>query len=197
MIRLYSGDRLKAAVNENVGQGDGSNRYFMFDMFPLVSSPTANVVVFLTGVTAATNTYTISGNVGRLTFAGANTPAAGATILVNYEYYTLSSGEITDILSGYAGKPMLAAANAVLIIAADNARLFNYTMGDKKVDRSDVVKNLLELSRSLEKRYYKQVSTDNYDTTIATMPDDTGLPYHGFDTAVAYLGNDANDDVII
>ena len=186
-IRTLIADRNKAAVNEVIGEGDGVNRFFQFDMFPLLSSPTANVAILVTGVTAATNSYTLSGDVGRLTFTAA--PANGATIIANYEYNALSSGELSQIESGFSTQPYLAAANACLVLAADASRFFAYTMGDKSVDKRRVASNLIELSRTLENRHYTMQSKTIAGTTFS-FPDTTGLPYSNFDTGVAYLNEE-------
>jgi len=188
-IRILIADRNKAAVNERVGEGDGVNRYFQFDMFPLVSSVTANVAIFLTGVTAATNTYLLSGDIGRLTFTDGNAPANGATILAHYDYNALSSGEISQIESGHTSEPYLVAANCCLVLAADASRYFAYTMGDKSVDKRRIANNLLELSKTLENRHYTMQSKNIAGSTFS-FPDTTGLPYNNFDTAVAYIGED-------
>ena len=188
-LRVLIADRNKAAINEVVGEGDGVNRYFQFDMFPLVSSPTANVVIFLTGVTAATNSYTLSGDVGKLTFGAANAPANGATILAIYDYNALSSGELSQIESGYSTSPYLAAANACLVLAADATRFFAYTMGDKSVDKRRVADSLINLSKTLENRHYTMQSK-NITGSVFGFNDTTGLPYYGFDTSVAYIGTD-------
>ena len=188
-LRTLIADRNKAAVNEVIGEGDGTNRYFQFDMFPLVSAVTANVAIYLTGVTAATNTYLLSGDVGRLTFSAGNAPANGATILANYDYNALSSGELTQIESGHEATPYLVAANACLVLAADASRFFAYTMGDKSVDKRRIANNLIELSKTLENRHYTMQSKTIAGTTFS-FPDTTGLPYSNFDTGVAYLNKE-------
>lgn len=185
LMRMLIGDRKKVAVNEIVGEGDGANRYFLLDMAPIASAPTATLAIFLTGVTAATNTYTVSGEIGRITFNVGSQPAAGATILANYEYYALSSGELSDILSGYTGSPYLAASNAALCIAADASKLFMYTLGDKTVDKRRVADNLIKLSEALKEQHATLVATNNYTASIFTFKDDSGTVYDGFDTAVA------------
>lgn len=189
-VRLLIGDREKAAVNETVGEGDGNNRYFQLDMYPLVSSPTSTLVIFLTGVTAATNTYVISGDVGRVTFNAGSSPGAGHTLVANYNYHALSSGELTDMLSGHTGAPFLAAANAALILAADASRLFMYTMGDKTVDKRRVAENLRELSKELENRHYNVLDRSSFDASVFTFKDNSGTPYEGYDSAVSYLDDD-------
>ena len=185
-IRTLIADKTKAAVNEVIGEGDGTNRYFQFDMFPLVSAATANVAIYLTGVTAATNTYTLSGDIGRLTFSAGNAPAGGATIIANYDYNALSSGELTQIESGHEATPYLVAANACLVLAADASRFFSYTMGDKTVDKRKVASNLLELSKALENRHYTTQSKTQTGT-VFTFKDGTGLPYDGYSTSSAYI----------
>ena len=184
---MLIGDRKKAAVNEVVGVGDGANLRFQLDMFPLASAPTGILTVLLTGTTAATNTYTIDGELGTLTFLAGSVPAAGATILASYSYHALTSGELSEFLSGHTGSPFLAAANAIMVVAADASRLFAYTMGDKTVDKRRVSNSLLELSKELENKHYNQRDDGAYSGTVFTFKDDTGTPYHGYDSAVSYL----------
>jgi len=185
LVRLLIGDRPKAATKEIVGEGDAVNKVFQLDMYPIASSPSAVLALFLTGVTAATNTYTISGGVGRITFGAVNAPAAGATIHADYKYVALTDSEITDILSGHTGEPYLAAANAALVLAADSSRLFMYTMGDKTVDKRKVANNLLELSSSLENRHYTVLDKSSYTGTVFSHTDDISTPYYNYDTAVS------------
>ena len=184
-VRLLIADRVKAATNEVVGEGDGVNRYFQLDMYPLASAPTATLVLLNTGVTAATNTYTISGGVGRITLTAFLT--AGNTLLANYKYVALTDSEITDILSGHTGEPYLAAANAALVLAADASRLFAYTMGDKSVDKRKVASNLIELSKELENRHYRIRDDTNFDGTVFTFKDASNTYYDGYDTSIAYV----------
>ena len=186
-VRLLIGDRIKVAVNESVGVGDGINRWFQFDMYPLVTNPTSHVVIFLTGTTAATNSYTLSASVGRITFNAGAAPVAGHTLLGQYDYHALSSGELSDILSGHTGSPYLAAANACLILAADASRLFMYTMGDKTVDKRRVASDLRELSKELENRHYTMRDDAGLAVNWWTSKDDTGTHYYGYDSAVSYL----------
>src|SRR3990167_5012885 len=154
-------------------------------MYPLASAPTATLVLLNTGVTAATNTYTISGGVGRITLTAFLT--AGNTLLANYKYVALTDSEITDILSGHTGEPYLAAANAALVLAADASRLFAYTMGDKSVDKRKVASNLIELSKELENRHYRIRDDTNFDGTVFSFKDDTGTPFSSYDSAVAFI----------
>lgn len=189
LIRMLIGDRTKVAVNENVGQADGVNKYFQLDMFPLASSPTAVLTLVSSGVTVTATNYTISGAIGRITFVAANSTGntAGNTLIAHYKYHSLTSGEISDILSGHTGSPYLAAANAALVLAADDSRLFSYTLGDKAVDKRRVAENLRELSKMLENRHYKMLDRESYTASVFTFKDNTNTVYHGYDTAVAYV----------
>jgi hypothetical protein len=186
-VRLLIADRVKKTVNENVGEGDASNLRFQFDMFPLTDPPTAHVAIFLTGATAATNTYVISAAVGGLTFNAGNAPAAGHTVLACYDYVALTTAETNDLLSGHTGSPYLIAARACALLAADTSRLFAYTMGNKKVDKTQVARNLLRTSERYEKLHYAGVKDARFGAEVVTFKDDTGTPYEGYDTAVAFL----------
>lgn len=184
-VRTLIGDNKKCALNERVGVGDGTNKYFKLDMFPVVSSPTASVIILVTGVAATTATTTFDEALGRVTFTVA--PSAGDNILATYEYHALSSGEISDFLSGLTGSPKLAASNAALALAGNASKLFSYTMGEKSVDKKKVAQNLLALSKQLKEQHFELKANANYGSQVFTMKDNTGTPYEGYDSAVAYL----------
>ena len=185
-IRTLIGDNRKVAVNEVVGVGDSVNRYFQLDMFPMVSGATASLVLFLTGVEAVTANLNISGNIGRLVFTAGNAPTS-VTILANYEYFALTSGELTDFLSGHTGAPFLAAANACLALAGDARKLFSYTMGEKAVDKRKIASDLRELSKELIDRHYRVRDDSNFSSKVFTFKDNTGTPYESYDSAVTFL----------
>jgi len=187
-VRNLCGDRVKKAVNEVVGQGDGTNIHFQLDMYPMVTNPTAHVYLTQTGGAVATGEVTFSASVGMVTFTS-SALKAGNTLLATYDYHALSSGELTDMLSGLTGKPLLAASKACLILAADATRLFMYTMGDKTVDKRRVARDLMELSKTLENKHY--TNRDDVGTTVNwwTAKDNSGTIYDGYDSATAYLGS--------
>ena len=187
-IRNLCGDRKKKAVNELVGEGDGTNTRFQLDMYPMVTNPTSHVYLLQTGQAVATGEITFSASVGMITFTSAL--KAGHALLATYDYHALSSGELTDMLSGLTGKPFLAAANACLILAADASKLFMYTMGDKTVDKRKVASHLFELSSILENRHYKSRDDAGTSVKVWTVLDNSGTVYDGYDSASAYLGTD-------
>jgi hypothetical protein len=183
LIRVLVGDKRKAAVNEPFGEGDGTNRRFQLDMFPLASSPTSTLAIFLTGVTAATNSYVVSGDVGRVTFNVGSEPAQDAQMVASYEYFAISSGDISNILSGLTATPYLAASRVALALAADASRFFAYTMGDKSVDKRKVAENLRLLSKDLKDTHFEVIEDQNYTATVFTFKDNSGTPFHGYDVA--------------
>lgn len=191
-VRLLIGDRKKAVVRELVtANNDGVELIFQLNMYPLASGAadgagTGNVRMWSSGVEVTeTATTTWSGALGRCTLASALT--AGEKLEASYSYYTLTSGELSDILSGHTGYPLLAASHAALVLAGDTSRYFAYTMGEKIVDKRQISKNFLALSEKLEKRHYAALKDSSYTATVMTFKDDTGTPYEGYDTAVAYL----------
>ena len=186
-VRRLIGDTEKAAVLENVGQGDGVNNHFQLDMFPLITPATGILTILLTGITALTNTYTVDPDLGTLDFVTGNEPANGASIKANYTYVSINTGDLNDILSGHTGSPYLAASNALLILAADDTRLFMYIMGDKTVDKRKIAKDFRELSKEYENKHFTLRNKVNFDTKIWTMKDNSGTVYDGYDTAVAFL----------
>lgn len=194
-VRTLIGDRKKSVIRELiVPSNDGIQKIFRLDMYPLVSGAgngngTGVVKIYSSGVEkSVTATMIISGSFGNITLSSALT--AGAKMEANYTYYALTSGELSDILSGLTGSPYLAAANACLILAADASRFFAYTMGEKTVDKRKIATDLRELSKVLEKRHYSISDKNNYTASISTYKDDTGTPYHGYDTATSVLGDE-------
>jgi len=155
-------------------------------MYPLVTNPTSHVVIFLTGSTAATNSYTLDASLGTLTFSAGSEPADGATILGQYKYHALSSGEVSECLSGLTATPLLAASKAALMLAGDSSRYFAYTMGDKTVDKSKVQKQLLDLSDRLKDRHYELIEKGSYDVKWFTLQEQTGWAYWDYDTGINY-----------
>ena len=184
-IRMLCGDRKKKAVRETVGEGDGVTTIFQLDIYPVVTNPTSHVYLQQTGIAMTTSEVTFSGGVGVITLASAL--KAGHTLLATYDYHALSSGELSDMLSGHTGSPLLAAANACLILAADSSKLFMYTMGDKTVDKRKVATNLLEISKTLENRHYTQRDDLGIAMNWWTAKDDSGTEYDGYDSASSYL----------
>ena len=181
-IRVLIGDRKKTAVKENIGTGDGVNKVFRFDMFPVV---TDTVTLYLTGSAQASAAATIDHDTGKIQFGTA--PGGGHTIHGDYDYHALSDEEIDEIMSGVGtGSAYLVAANCAGALAADASRWFSYAMGDKEINKNDVGRKLMELSRLLENRYYRVRDDSNFDVTIATFADlPTGTPYHDYDTGTS------------
>lgn len=181
IIRVLIGDRLKTAAKEYVGIGDAVNKTFKFDMYPVV---TDTVTIYFTGAAQVSAIATITHDTGKMLFGAA--PNAGDTITVDYNYYALSDEEIGELLSGNTASLFLAASYAAAALAADASRWFSYVMGDKEVNKNDVGRKLLEISKELENKHYKKVTDNEYDATIATFNDEpTGAPYYDYDTGLA------------
>ena len=62
-------------------------------------------------------------------------------------------------------------------------------MGEKTVDKRKIATDLRELSKELEKRHYSMSANKSFGASVTTMKDDTGTPYHSYDTAVAFLNS--------
>lgn len=193
-VRLLIGDRKKVVTREVVAStNDGVQLTFQTDMYPWASGAgggdgTGNMVLWTSGIELTeTATTTFSGKVGVVLLASAIT--AGAKIEASYYYHALTSGELSDILSGHTGSPYLVAANACLILAADATRLFMYTMGEKMVDKRRVASDLMKLSASLESRHYKKRDDEGFTAGQWAFHDETGTPYDNYDTAVAFYAS--------
>ena len=184
IVRVYIGDKIKSAVQEFVGVGDGVNKMFQTDMFPLVTN---TITIFVTGVAAASAAASIDFDTGKIEFAVA--PTNGNNLVMTYNYSALTDGEIDEIMSGVGtGKTLLVAANCCLALAADASRWFSYVMGDKEVNKNDIGAKLMKLAEDLENKYYRQRDDSNFNITIATLADlPTGTPYYGYDSGLNIL----------
>lgn len=191
-VRSLIGDLNKAAVNELIGKGDGSATVFQLDMFPYRTGSVTNVRVSGKTVT----TFTGSPPMGTLDFSGSTLsgPGGGPTAVTNaakiygtYEYNALSDDEIQNAIDLASGAGVLIAASiGVRAIAGSSAKLFSYTQGSKKVDKSKEAAHLLKLAESLEKSHATALKSSTASVTISTF-DDSGTPFEGFDTAVAMV----------
>ena len=184
-IRLLVGDSRKRAINEVVGMGDGVSKNFKLSMFPLASAPTAVLTITISGVAVASTNYNITGSFGALTFLSA--PTANAEILGSYDYFALTSGELSDLLSGHTGSPFLVASHAALALAGQSSKFFAYTMGEKTVDKRKIASDLRELSSDLMDRHRDGIKDGSYNAAILTLKDNSGTPYHNFDKAEQIL----------
>lgn len=177
IVRVLVGDRKKVAISEYIGLGDGVNKVFQFDMFPVL---TDTVTIYLTGSAQASGSYAVDYDTGQLSLTAAATN--GHTITANYQYVALSDAEIDEVMSGVGtGKTLLVAANCAAALAADASRWFSYVMGDKEINKNDIGRKLLDLSKELENKYYRQRDDGNFDIMVATLQDATGEAYFGYD----------------
>ena len=182
-VRSLIGDLDKAATNENVAsKADGATSRFQLDMFP-VRTGTLEVLLSAVEITGITDNFPIV----TIDFTGSTstTPTAGSQILASYHYNALSDDEIQntlDLASG--GGTIMAGALGARAIAGNNAKLFAYAQGSKKVDKDKLSSKMMKLAESLEKGYEKNLSLGPVNLTVPTF-DDSGSAYDGYDTAVA------------
>ena len=174
-VRFLIGDLPKAAIQEMVARGDGTTIDFQLDMAPV---QTASLTVYSTGAAISA-----SANFSLGTFQTTNSaPAAGNQIVATYRYFYLSDDEIQrclDLASG-AGT-MLAASFAAHAVAANVARFFRYTQGEKSVDKDSMADKFLKLAERLEDAYEAGITMGGY--TLTTMRfDDSGTHFDGYDT---------------
>ncbi len=191
-VRSLMGDLKKSAVNEFIGKGDGSATVFQLDMFPYLTGSVTNVRVSGKTVT----TFTGSPPMGTLDFSGSTLsgPGGGLTAVTNnavihgtYEYFALNDDEVQnaiDLASG--GGFLIAASIGVRAIAGSSAKLFAYTQGSKKIDKSKQADSLLKLADSLEKSHATTLKAATASITVTTF-DDSGTPFDGYDSGVAIL----------
>ena len=182
-VRSLIGDMTKSAILEDVARGDGSTAEFQLDMFPVV---TASLTVYSTGAAISA-----SANIALGTFQTTNSaPAAGNVILASYRYQALSDQEIQSIIDSVSGsvgdRLMLAASIGCRAIAANYARFFAYTQGDKSVDKNKQADKLRELAESYESAWKTSLETLGKTLTVMEF-DDSGTEFDGYDTAIASL----------
>lgn len=180
-VRSLIGDMNKAAVLEEVAKGDGTTTEFQLDMFPV---RTGTLTVYNTGVSVSA-----SANIALGTFQTTNSaPAAGNFILATYQYNALSDQEIQSIIDSVSGtigdRLMLAASIGCRSIAANYARFFAYTQGEKSVDKNQQAKKLTDLADSYLDAWQVSLTTMGSQLTVMRF-DDSGTEYDGYDTAVA------------
>jgi len=85
-----------------------------------------------------------------------------------------------------AGGVLLAAAYAARGIAANAARWFSYSQGNKFVNKDNIAKKMLDLADSLEKSYENNISLASTTVTVMSF-NDSGSAFEGYDTGQAYL----------
>lgn len=177
-LRSLIGDMPKAAIQEDVARGDGATTDFQLDMFPI---QTGSLVVYNTG-----SVVSASANLPKGTFQLTNSaPASGNVILATYNYFALSEDECQQILNLNSGNSLyLAAAVGLRAIAANNARFFAYTQGDKSVDKNMQTKKLMDLAESYEKAAEKAQTLGTQSMAVSSF-DDSGTEFEGYDTAIA------------
>lgn len=177
-VRSLIGDLPKVAIQEDVARGDGATTDFQLDMFPI---RTGTLTVYNTG-----QSVSASANLPMGFFQLTNSaPVSGNVILATYQYYALSEDEVQSILDSASGSSLyLAAAIGLRTIAANNARFFAYTQGDKSVDKNMQTKKLMDLAESYENAYKLGITLGSQDMRIARF-DDSGTEFQDFDTAVA------------
>ena len=187
IVRVHIGDKVKSAVKETLGQGDGTNKTYRSDMFPLVTN---TITIYFTGLGQVSAIASVDYDTGKILFAAA--PTNGHTIQIDYNYAALSDEEIDEIMSGVGtGKTLLVAANCCLALAADASRWFSYVMGDKEINKNDIGRKLLDLAKEFETKYYRQRDDGNMNITVATFQDlPTGTPYYDYDTGTNIFGDD-------
>jgi len=168
----------KAAIQEDVARGDGATTDFQLDMFPI---QTASLTVYSTGLAVSA---TVNLPHGTFSLTG-SAPVAGNVILATYNYFALSEMECQAILDSVSGGSIyLAAAVGLRAIAANNARFFAYTQGDKSVDKNMQTKKLMDLAESYEKAALAGMELAPVTMDVTTF-DDSGTDFEGWDTATS------------
>lgn len=188
-VRTYIGDLAKIAVNESVTENaDSSTRIFQLDMFPVRSGTISRVTVSGRVITSATANFPL----GILDFSGSNmsgslAPTAGAQIVATYQYNALSDDEIQFYIDQASGNgTMIAAALAARGLAANFARFFQYTQGDKSVDKRFMARHLIDIAESLEEAHENAINKAGQTLTVASF-DDSGSAFDEYDTASSVL----------
>ena len=175
-VRSLIGDLNKSAINEWVANGDGATTLFQLDMFPV---RTGSVTFYQSGTVKSATINLVLGTADTTGSA----PAAGDKLVATYQYNALSDQEIEfyiDLAS--AAGSMLAASFAARALAANYARFFSYTQGDKSVNKDNLSDKLLKLAESLETAYENGINLAGF-TVTPTRFDDSGTVFESYDTA--------------
>lgn len=187
-VRSLIGDMNKVSINELVAKGNGSTVDFQLDMYPV---RTGSLVFLVTG-NSKTGSATVNHAVGMVSLT-ASAPPAGDQVVATYLYNSLSDDEIQsiiDTISGTLGDNLLLAASlGCYAIAANNAKFFAYTQGEKSVDKNQQSKKLLDLADSYMKAFQASITTVGTNVTVMTFHD-SGTAFDGYDTASANIQED-------
>lgn len=180
-VRSLIGDNNKYSLLELLGRGPATSLQYQADMFPI---RTGSYTVFVSGAARASATAVIA--LGIIDLTGVATAVtANAEVRVNYQYNALSDPEITfSINMASAAGDLLAASYSARSLAANYARFFAYSQGNKTVDKDKLSDKLLRIAESMEDAYEKNITLAGTTMDVAKF-DDSGTPYDGYDTAVA------------
>lgn len=178
-VRSKIGDMNKSAVNEAVAQGDGVTTIFQLDMFPV---RTGSVTWYRSGTVTSASINLVLGTVD----VTGSAPSVGDKLVATYQYNALSDQEIEDCISlASAGGVLMAASYALRSIAANYARFFSYTQGDKSINKDRLADKLIALAESYEEAYENGGSFFG----VTTMRfDDSGTVFDSYDTASSNNG---------
>lgn len=183
-VRTLIGDLAKIAVRESVIENaDGQLRVFQLDMFPVRTGSISEVTVSGRVITSVTGSYPLGTlDFSGSTMSGSTAPTAGAQIVATYQYNALSDDEIQyyiDLASGNGN--LIAGALAARGLAANFARFFQYTQGDKSVDKRFMARHLIDIAESLEKAHENVLSKGGTTMTVGSF-DDSGTAFDEYDT---------------
>jgi len=154
-LRLMIGDGNKLMVSDKIGVGDGVNKYFKINMFP-IRNDTEILVKDSTSLTKDTD-YTIDNATGLVTMASA--PADKAVIkALKYEYNAFSDTELNDILNQYSNNLNMSAAHCCRALAVEASRWFSYYSGDEKVDKTKCAAHFREMAKMFEEKAKEEQS---------------------------------------
>jgi len=175
-----------------VGHGDGSATSFQLDHYPVITAVTAveilvNGTAFASGAGSTASTYVLDQSAGVLTFVTA--PADSANIVARrYAYVTFED----EVLSGFLTSEdniYFAAARALDSVLADNKHFFDYSQGSVKVEKGDLVKNMIAMAKHFREEG-RSFQDRDFGVKQAFLGEPSGTEYEGYDSAVASMSTE-------
>lgn len=194
-VRILIGDRVKSRFNETIATGNGSGTTFQLDHFPVFTAVTAlelqkSGVNLVSGAGTTALNYILDQSGGLITLATALTN--GTTLFARrYNYVTFEDEVLSGFLSLEGDNIYLAAARALDAIAASDKHFFDYTQGAVKVEKTKMVKNLMEMADKFRKTG-ERIDDRDFSITHVDFSELTGSEYEGYETALAT--RDVDDD---
>src|SRR3990167_8366052 len=148
-VRSLIGDMTKASLQERVGSGNGTNTIFQLAAPPIRTG----TLQFLVSGADKIASAIVNLAVGTVDLTG-SAPPLGDIILASYQFNALSDDEISGFLDmASAGSSLVAASYACRALVGNYNRWFNYSIGNKTVNKDNVGPKMLKLAEAFRKHH--------------------------------------------